>query len=60
MIFEEAANSVAGTSDFFLWNGISSEGEAAPPGIYVGLIEIFNLEGDIQHFKLPFVIAMKW
>src|SRR4029078_11083894 len=59
MIFENKGNQILGVSDSFSWDGITTNGESAQPGIYVALVEILNLKGDVEHVKLPLVVAIK-
>ena len=33
--------------------------ERAPVGIYVALVQLFRLDGTVNYFKLPFVLALK-
>lgn len=58
-VCDHRKNTLLSLSDSFSWNGITSKGVLAPPGIYVALIEIFNLDGKVKHFKIPFVLAIK-
>lgn len=58
-IYDHRKNTLLALSDSFSWDGITSEGVLAPPGIYVALIEIVSLEGKVKHFKIPLVLAIK-
>ncbi len=59
IIYENARNNLIATSDLFVWDGITGEGVRADSGIYIALVEIFNLNGDVKKYKLPFVLAVK-
>lgn len=52
-----AGNYLAGTNNTFTWDGINSDGEKAPSGIYIINTEIFNLKGEAKQFKDVAVIA---
>lgn len=41
------------------WNGINDDNEKAPIGIYVVYIELFNLSGKINKYKLSCTLAGK-
>ena len=41
------------------WNGINDENEKAPIGIYVVYIELFNLSGKVNTYKLSCTLAGK-
>ncbi len=41
------------------WNGINDENEKAPIGIYVVYVELFNLSGKVNSYKLSCTIAGK-
>ncbi len=41
------------------WNGINDENEKAPIGIYVVYVELFNLSGKINTYKLSCTLAGK-
>lgn len=58
-VYDHRKNTLLALSDSFSWNGISSGGVMAPPGIYVASIEIFSLDGRVDHYKIPFVLAAK-
>lgn len=58
-VYDHRENTLLALSDSFSWNGISSGGDMASPGIYVALIELFSLDGRVDHFKIPFVLATK-
>jgi len=41
------------------WNGINDENEKAPIGIYVVYVELFNLSGKVNKYKLSCTLAGK-
>jgi hypothetical protein len=41
------------------WNGINDENEKAPIGIYVVYVELFNLSGKVNTYKLSCTLAGK-
>lgn len=43
----------------FSWNGINDENEKAPIGIYVVYVELFNLSGKVNTYKLSCTLAGK-
>ena len=43
----------------FVWNGLDDDGKIVPIGIYVVFVEVFDLQGDIKHFKKVVVVAEK-
>jgi len=57
IIFENNRNNLIATGDAFSWDGIGMDGNITSPGIYIAVVELFNLNGDVKHYKLPFVLA---
>ena len=43
----------------FVWHGLDDSGNVAPIGIYIVYVELFDLQGDIKHFKKAVVIASR-
>lgn len=43
----------------FSWNGINDENEKAPIGIYIVYVELFNLSGKVNKYKLTCTLAGK-
>ena len=41
------------------WNGINDDNEKAPIGIYVVYVELFNLSGKLNKYKLSCTLAGK-
>jgi hypothetical protein len=51
-------NEVLGVEEgFFTWDGSRDEGDRARIGIYILWMELFNPQGDVQHFKETCVLA---
>ncbi len=50
-------NELLGTEGFFSWDGITENSLQAPVGIYVILVEVFNLQGQTQSFKKTCVLG---
>lgn len=47
------------TDGVISWNGINDDNEKAPIGIYVVYVELFNLSGKINKYKLSCTLAGK-
>lgn len=43
----------------FSWNGINDDNEKAPIGIYIVYVELFNLSGKVNKYKLSCTLAGK-
>ncbi|NTW31290.1 MAG: hypothetical protein HGB12_01420 [Bacteroidetes bacterium] len=52
-------NELLGTSGTFSWDGITQNNEKARIGIYVIYFEVFDLTGNVKHYKLSAVLASK-
>jgi hypothetical protein len=52
-------NELLGTSGTFSWDGITNENEKARIGIYVIYFEVFDLKGNVKHYKKSAVLAEK-
>lgn len=52
-----AANHLAGAINNFNWDGTNFAGEKATTGIYIIYTEIFNLNGEVKHYKDVAVLA---
>ena len=50
-------NHLLGSSGVFSWNGITDRNEKASIGYYVILIEVFDLSGNIKHYKKTAVLG---
>lgn len=48
-----------GKEGSWIWNGLSDEGELQEPGIYVLLMELFHIDGDVKKIKKAFVLARR-
>jgi hypothetical protein len=52
-------NVMLGTSGTFSWDGITDDNEKARIGIYVIYFEVFDLDGNVKHYKKSAVLASK-
>ena len=59
LIYTHRYNKLLASTDAFTWNGINDRGKISPTGIYVAIIEVFTLDGKVDYYKLPFVLAKK-
>jgi len=50
-------NELLATKGNLNWDGLTNEKQKANVGIYIIYAEIFNLNGDVKHFKLKVVLA---
>lgn len=51
-----ARNTVLGTSGVLRWDGVTDDGTKARKGVYVLFIESFNLNGEVEQYKLAFTV----
>ena len=54
-----ADNCLAATVGYFVWDGLDANGHVVPPGIYVVLTEIFDLQGVVKIFKNAVVVVTR-
>ena len=54
-----ANNKLLGTSGHMIWDGETDFGERAEIGIYVILVELFNLDGQLEVIKKTCVLATR-
>lgn len=59
MVRHLVRNEQLATDGVISWNGINDDNEKAPIGIYVVYIELFNLSGKINKYKLSCTLAGK-
>ena len=52
-------NEYLGTSGSVNWDGIQDDNTKAPVGIYVFYIQVFDLDGNVKHYKKTGVLALK-
>ena len=50
-------NELLATKGSLSWNGLDNNNNKANVGIYIIYAEVFNLNGDVKHFKLKVVVA---
>ncbi|MDZ4844445.1 MAG: lamin tail domain-containing protein [Chitinophagales bacterium] len=58
-IREVASNRLLDAEGSITWDGINDDGEKARIGIYIVIVELFNLAGDVEKFKEVCVVAGK-
>ena len=51
LVSQPAKNMVLGTSETILWNGTNEGGQRQKLGVYVVLVELYDLNGFVKHFK---------
>ncbi|KAA6302020.1 MAG: hypothetical protein EZS26_001836 [Candidatus Ordinivivax streblomastigis] len=49
-------NDLLGHEGFIPWNGTGAGNRRLPAGVYIIYLEIFDMEGQVQQFKLPVVV----
>jgi hypothetical protein len=54
-----AKNEILGSEGSFSWDGIGSDREKAPVGIYIMYMEAFSESGEVKSFRKPFVLAAR-
>lgn len=50
-------NELLGTKGTFSWDGINEDREKARIGIYIIYFEVFDLDGNVKHYKKTCVVA---
>ncbi len=55
-----AQNELLGTNGAITWNGLNELNEKVRPGVYIVLIEYFDLDGNVKHYKKNVVVAYKY
>ncbi len=53
-------NRILGRTDVVSWDGIRDDAQKADIGIYLIFIELYNLQGDVKHFKKTCVLATRF
>ncbi|HEX5001626.1 MAG TPA: lamin tail domain-containing protein [Bacteroidia bacterium] len=51
---------LTGTEVTYFWDGSTSDGKIAPPGLYVALLRYFTINGEVLQYKIPVVLAVKF
>jgi hypothetical protein len=59
LIRELIKSKYLGTSGTFSWDGITDDNEKARIGIYVIYFEVFDVDGNVKHYKKTAVLAGK-
>ena len=60
LIVQLAKNEILGTSGEINWNGEDETGQLQTPGIYVLMLEIFDLNGTVFRYKDGVVLTVLW
>jgi hypothetical protein len=60
LVFGNKGNRLFAVKDAFSWNGAGDDEKIVDPGIYMAYVEVYNLEGSKQKYRLPFVVAKKF
>jgi len=53
-------NELLGTQGAFFWNGTDENSEKMPRGIYIVFVELFDLNGNIKHYKQTAVLGERF
>jgi len=53
-------NELAGTNAQYFWNGLDEENNLLPAGVYIIYVEVFNIDGNSDHYKETTVLARKF
>jgi hypothetical protein len=53
------SNELLSIDGYFTWDGLNDENQKAAIGVYVVFVEVFNLNGNVKHFKKACVVASK-
>jgi Lamin Tail Domain/CHU_C Type IX secretion signal domain len=48
-----------GSEGMWIWNGLSDDNSLQPSGIYIALLEMFHIDGDVKKVKKAFVLAKR-
>jgi hypothetical protein len=48
-----------GNEGQWIWNGLSDENTLQQAGIYIALLEMFHIDGDVKKIKKAFVLAKR-
>jgi hypothetical protein len=48
-----------GSEGMWIWNGLSDDNALQQPGIYIALLEMFHIDGDVKKIKKAFVLAKR-
>ena len=50
---------LAGQEGGFVWNGLDHQGNRVPLGVYVVVVEVFNMDGRAKKYKKAVVVASR-
>ena len=54
-----AKGELVGQEGSVLWNGLDSNGNKVPIGVYIAVTEVFNFEGKVKQFKNAVVVGTR-
>lgn len=54
-----AKSELTGSEGKFMWDGIDDDNQRARVGIYIVLVEVYNLQGKVKRFKKQVVLGAK-
>ena len=55
-----ARQALLGSKGSFRWDGLDEKARELPLGVYIVMIEVFNLKGQLKRFKNALVLARKF
>lgn len=50
---------LVGQEGGFVWNGLDSQGNRVPLGVYIVIVEVFDMEGMVKRYKKAVVVASR-
>lgn len=50
---------LTGQEGGFVWNGLDSQGNRVPLGVYIVIIEVFDMNGKVEKYKKTVVVASR-
>ena len=53
-------SALCGTRGYFVWDGLNDKNQKSRVGIYILFAEFFDLQGKVQKFRKPIVVASKF
>ena len=59
LVRELVQNEVLGAQGVFIWNGMDERSLIASPGIYIVVVEVFNIHGNVRKFKKAAVVGQR-
>ena len=50
---------LTGQEGGFVWNGLDSQGNRVPLGVYIVIVEVFDMNGKVEKYKKTVVVASR-